>query len=210
MNYIYDIFLNFNTELYDFFDWNSNDNMIHIKKIPIYRVSTKVLNDMRLRQIKIEKNRLEEIENKTELFSRLKNTSLKYAALFTDTEDVLALTFDRQGNSVQRSKLLIDEDIEVLECSSRYKLVNIRYTSKKALHINDLETRRQRNVDQIIFKELSKLYKSKNYETLEYLYYELFNQKERNINIVYSKLKKCIKKYNKQMTTFLYLISQNN
>ncbi len=210
MNYIYDIFLNFNTELYDFFDWNSNDNMIHIKKIPIYRVSTKVLNDMRLRQIKIEKNRLEEIENKTELFSRLKNTSLKYAALFTDTEDVLALTFDRQGNSVQRSKLLIDEDIEVLECSSRYKLVNIRYTSKKALHINDLETRRQRNVDQIIFKELSKLYKSKNYETLEYLYYELFNQKERNINIVYSKLKKCIKKYNKQMTTFLDLISQNN
>jgi hypothetical protein len=210
MNYIYDIFLNFNTELYDFFDWNSNDNMIHIKKIPIYRVSTKVLNDMRLRQIKIEKNRLEEIENKTELFSRLKNTSLKYAALFTDTEDVLALTFDRQGNSVQRSKLLIDEDIEVLECSSRYKLVNIRYTSKKALHINDLETRRQRNVDQTIFKELSKLYKSKNYETLEYLYYELFNQKERNINIVYSKLKKCIKKYNKQMTTFLDLISQNN
>lgn len=210
MNYIYDIFLNFNTELYDFFDWNSNDNMIHIKKIPIYRVSTKVLNDMRLRQIKIEKNRLEEIENKTELFSRLKNTSLKYAALFTDTEDVLALTFDRQGNSVQRSKLLIDEDIEVLECSSRYKLVNIRYTSKKALHINDLETRRQRNVDQTIFKELSKLYKSKNYETLEYLYYELFNQKERNINIIYSKLKKCIKKYNKQMTTFLDLISQNN
>jgi hypothetical protein len=210
MNYIYDIFLNFNTELYDFFDWNSNDNMIHIKKIPIYRVSTKVLNDMRLRQIKIEKNRLEEIDNKTELFSRLKNTSLKYAALFTDTEDVLALTFDRQGNSVQRSKLLIDEDIEVLECSSRYKLVNIRYTSKKALHINDLETRRQRNVDQTIFKELSKLYKSKNYETLEYLYYELFNQKERNINIVYSKLKKCIKKYNKQMTTFLDLISQNN
>jgi hypothetical protein len=210
MNYIYDIFLNFNTELYDFFDWNSNDNMIHIKKIPIYRVSTKVLNDMRLRQIKIEKNRLEEIENKTELFSRLKNTSLKYAALFTDTEDVLALTLDRQGNSVQTSKLLIDEDIEVLECSSRYKLVNIRYTSKKALHINDLETRRQRNVDQTIFKELSKLYKSKNYETLEYLYYELFNQKERNINIIYSKLKKCIKKYNKQMTTFLDLISQNN
>jgi hypothetical protein len=210
MNYIYDIFLNFNTELYDFFDWNSNDNMIHIKKIPIYRVSTKVLNDMRLRQIKIEKNRLEEIENKTELFSRLKNTSLKYAALFTDTEDVLALTFDRQGNSVQRSKLLIDEDIEVLECSSRYKLVNIRFTSKKALHINGLETRRQRNVDQTIFKELSKLYKSKNYETLEYLYYELFNQKERNINIIYSKLKKCIKKYNKQMTTFLDLISQNN
>lgn len=210
MNYIYDIFLNFNTELYDFFDWNSNDNMIHIKKIPIYRVSTKALNDMRIRQIKIEKNRLDEIENKTELFSRLKNTSLKYTALFTDTEDVLALTFDSQGNSVQRSKLLIDEDIEVIECSSRYKLINIKYTSKKTLHINDLETRRQRNVDQTIFKELSKLYKSKNYETLEYLYYELFNQKERNINIVYSKLKKCIKKYNKQMTIFLDLISQNN
>ena len=33
MNYIYDIYLNLNKNLYDFYEWNKSDNIIHIKKI---------------------------------------------------------------------------------------------------------------------------------------------------------------------------------
>ena len=39
MNYIYDILLNFQNEYYDFFEWNTNDQITHIKKIPIIKVS---------------------------------------------------------------------------------------------------------------------------------------------------------------------------
>ena len=39
MNYIYDIYLNLNETLYDFFDWNKNDKLTHIKKIPVFKVS---------------------------------------------------------------------------------------------------------------------------------------------------------------------------
>ena len=39
MNYIYDIYLNFNNQLYDFFDWNKSDKLIHIKSIPIIKIS---------------------------------------------------------------------------------------------------------------------------------------------------------------------------
>ena len=35
MNYIYDILINFNENLYDFYDWNLNDQIDHIRKIPV-------------------------------------------------------------------------------------------------------------------------------------------------------------------------------
>ena len=34
MTYIYDVTLNFNEILYDFFEWNNTDNLIHVRKIP--------------------------------------------------------------------------------------------------------------------------------------------------------------------------------
>ena len=52
MNYIYDIYLNFNNIPYDFFEWNKNDNLIHLKKIPIYKVKTEVFNLMYSNNIK--------------------------------------------------------------------------------------------------------------------------------------------------------------
>ena len=36
MNYIYDIVLNFNKEYYNFFEWNKRDNIVNVKKIPLY------------------------------------------------------------------------------------------------------------------------------------------------------------------------------
>ena len=39
MNYIYDVISNFQLNYYDFFDWNKNDKLIHIKMIPIFKVT---------------------------------------------------------------------------------------------------------------------------------------------------------------------------
>ena len=33
MNYIYDIVLNFNSNNYEFYEWNKNDNIINIRTI---------------------------------------------------------------------------------------------------------------------------------------------------------------------------------
>jgi hypothetical protein len=43
MNYIYDIYLNFNNQLYDFFDWNKSDKLTHIKMIPIFKVNEETI-----------------------------------------------------------------------------------------------------------------------------------------------------------------------
>ena len=49
MNYIYDIYLNFNKTYYDFYEWNNNDKVMHIKKIPLFKVSTSNLKKMILK-----------------------------------------------------------------------------------------------------------------------------------------------------------------
>ena len=38
MEYIYDIVLNFNDCYYEFYEWNSKDKIINVKKIPVYRI----------------------------------------------------------------------------------------------------------------------------------------------------------------------------
>ena len=48
MIYTYDILLNWtkNLHLIEFFEWNLEDDLEHIKKIPIFRVSDKVIKDL--------------------------------------------------------------------------------------------------------------------------------------------------------------------
>ena len=66
MAYIYDILLNFNEDFFEFYDWNKNDKIIHIKKIPIYQVDNKTLKDILHNKIKINGDFLTLIKDKTE------------------------------------------------------------------------------------------------------------------------------------------------
>ena len=52
MNYIYDILLNYNKKLYEFYDWNLSDSIVHIRKIPIFKISTNQLIDLVNNKIK--------------------------------------------------------------------------------------------------------------------------------------------------------------
>ena len=53
MTYIYDITLNFNETLYDFFEWNSSDSLKHIRKIPIFKVSNDTFLNMLMYEAQI-------------------------------------------------------------------------------------------------------------------------------------------------------------
>ena len=43
MNYIYDITLNFNNELNNFYEWDEQDNIEFYLKIPIFRVEDDII-----------------------------------------------------------------------------------------------------------------------------------------------------------------------
>lgn len=40
MNYMYDVLLNFNDFPYDIFEWNKDDKINHIRKIPLFKLKT--------------------------------------------------------------------------------------------------------------------------------------------------------------------------
>ena len=46
MNFIYDILLNFNNEYYEFYDWNNDDKLTHIRKMPIFKISDDALKNI--------------------------------------------------------------------------------------------------------------------------------------------------------------------
>lgn len=211
MNFIYDILVNFNSELYDFYEWNTSDNVTHIRKIPLFRISTNALEQIKNNSIKLDLEFLKKIENKTERFTTRDVEKISYAALFSDLNEVYALKFDKKGNSTGISKLLIDESEDVLEVACRCSEVNINFEVLKEKSNHNFKTRMQREMYNYLNKSLNRLEKANDYEKLSYLYFECFNEKEDMIDVIIRKLKQNMdnEKTLKTMYDFFKLISIN-
>jgi hypothetical protein len=72
MNYLYDILLNFNSKLFESFEWNVNDQITHIRKIPIFKVKSNILMDLLNNKVKLSTSFLSRIYKKTDYFIRNK------------------------------------------------------------------------------------------------------------------------------------------
>lgn len=209
MNYIYDILLNFNKELYDFYEWNKNDFIIHIKKIPLIRISSMKLKDIINHNIIFSDNFLEKIQNKTEEYCNRKIKNLDKVFLLTDGLDVIGINI---SDGISYSKLLIDEEIEVLEIATKIKESVIEYKKVSKKNIKEFKTRKEIEEEKYVISELNNIIKKNDSNQLRYLYYECFNKrcfddeivkKELLNNVInneilnkinnYFRLKKCIK-----------------
>lgn len=204
MNYIYDILLNFNRQLYDFFEWNLNDNIIHVRKIPIYRIDSKALLDFRNHQIQLSHEFLDRIKNKTEIFTNKDVAIIEYATLVTDGSSVMAIKCNHEGCSCEKSFLLIDEDVEVLEVSNRLKENSISYEIIGNETYLPFQTRKVQKMIQFIRNELKKCKCKQAYEKLEYLYFECFGKCEDSIDKIISELYKQMNDENFFMIQKLY------
>jgi len=151
MNYIYDLYLNFNEILYDFFDWNKNDTLTHIKAIPIFKIKEKDLCNLINNNIIINQEFFKNIYHKTCIWS--KNKNFKNCALFCNNDNIIAIEFDNNGKSIKKSSLYISEELETLEETHKLKEHQIGYTiinkTKKVL-----KTRKQINDENFIKTEL--------------------------------------------------------
>lgn len=184
MNYIYDILLNFKEELYDFFDWNGCDNIMHIRKIPLFKIDSEDLFNIKNNIIELDTTFLEKIKNKTEVFSSKNIRNLEYACLFSDGYYTLGLQI--QDKKIKKSSLLIDEELEVLDTTLRMEKLELNYKIIKSVDINNFKTRRELEVEKYVKKEIKKI--SKEEEKLKYIYYECFNEKEENKDKILLKL----------------------
>ena len=199
MTYIYDVLLNFTEKrLIEFYEWSDNDTIINIKKIPIFRISPQQMYDLLNYNIKIENQLLEEIKNNTSYYK--KDKYFEYAALFTDINKVVGITFDKEGYIHFRSGLLLDEEEYIIIDCNNIEERKLKYQKEEKL-TRSFYTREETKKINYIINELDKIYKEENKEKLNYLYNEIFPKQRLSFKNKYLKIKTEVecnfsKKYN--------------
>ena len=103
MNYTYNITVNFNETLINFYEWDRKDNITRLKKTFVYQVDMKTYRDILNKNIMVCKTFLDT------LFPS------NYTCIFTTEVDAVCVKFDMDGSIKQLSKLLLDEERDILE-----------------------------------------------------------------------------------------------
>lgn len=208
MNYVYDILVNFNENLYDFYDWNLNDPVIHIRRIPIYKVTSKQFYEIKNYQVKFDSKFLETIKNRTEFFSGRNIKIMKYAFLLTDGLDIMGIFI---GDSIKYTSLQMDEELDILE-DFQFKESHLDYQITSTKNAMILKTRYQ--IEQInkMRQKLNDLIKENNISKIQYIYYECFNEKEKQISLILERFYHSLENYQflEKLTTFFEQHKQLN
>ena len=186
MNYIYDIYINLNDTLYDFFDWNKSDKITHIKKLPVLKINEEQFKKITYNKINIKEELLLKIYNKTEIWGV--NDKINYCILFTDGYNIIVIEFNNKGNSIKKSYLYIDEELEILEIVNKIseEKIEFKIISKDK---NLFKTRKQIKEEKFIYRELKNINENK----WNYIYFECFGKQEKNKKVIL----KDINKFNK-------------
>lgn len=187
MTYIYDLILNFNDHLYEFYEWDKNDTYYHIKKIYLLKVSSVMYNDILDNKVEFDDEVFINVFNKCEYYDKKNLKTFPYAFLITDSYRVMALMLDSELKVIKYSSLLLDEEEEAIEISSRLPLLKIKYNILEPNNNCDL-TRNESKILNYIESELKDIYVKKDFNKLKYLYYEYFEKEQNDIDYIYNEL----------------------
>lgn len=197
MNFIYDIVLNFNKDYYDFFEWNKKDNIVNIKKIPLFIVNNDIFNSMKYDSVSVNTNFIDKIRDKTYTYNRQK---IGNTCLLSDGKQVIGLLFNDKGDLIKRSSLLLDEEEEVLDEIYSNEVTDIDIIRTKKCRRNDNVNRVQKEKREFLIRYINK---EKNIVNLKYLYYDYFEKDEEDSNIIREGLINEIKNnWNKKIDNF--------
>ena len=190
MNYIYDITINLNKHsLYEFYEWREEDVPEFILKIPLYRVDKETFLDLKNNSVIVTKEFLLKIFDKTEVYTPNAINLIRYGALFSCDESVIAIEFDSDGNSYMKSNLSIEEEIEVIECARLLKYTILDYKVKsKNTYKEKFITRKELENKDFALNKINMIYKNSEEMKLKYIFFEIYNEKLDDCEKIYSKL----------------------
>ena len=189
MNYVYDIVLNLSDKLYNFYEWNSDDNVELYVKIPIIKVEEETIKDFIGCDIVVNSDFLNRIYKKSEVFLPNKVKHNDYDILMVSNNLCIAVEFDDKGKLIKRSFLCIDEEDEILEYSKTIKYTIIDYKKNGRIKDNsNFYTRNENDNRNRILNYLKKLYNSNKIEEINYIFLEAYNDKNIPIEKEYIKL----------------------
>lgn len=200
MNYIYDIVLNFQDKYYQFFEWNKNDKIKNISKIPIYRVTDQDILSLKYNQVKLDQNfinNLKEDNKKKKLLM----------CLVSNTTVSIGILLSQDGTLLKRSSLIFDEEDEVNDFSNTLPVTHINYV-KNIKVVPEEKLRIEIEKKDFI---VSYITMTEDIVTLKYLYYEYFEEECDQIDkIKKTLLKEFEKTWNKKQNSLYNIINLLN
>lgn len=188
MKNVYDILVNFKTVAFEFYEWDKEDEIRHVKVTTAYKVSDSCIFDFLNNSIKVRQEFLDKIKDKTQVFCGRGLKILRHTCIIYNNDLALALLFDDKGCVVGKSKLLFDEADEIVKDGQDEKETYIEYEILKKENINGNLTRRENKLIYILSKYLNRVYEKKEAEEIKYFYFECFNAHEENLKKAYQRL----------------------
>lgn len=186
LNYYYDIDLNFDMDtVWEFYEWEKEDLLTHVKKIPLFRVSHETLCDFLMYHIRLEEDFVKSLAQKTVLTQM--NEEVYATFLMSDTKNSLAVMVNDAGDVIAMSKTLVEDDNNINEFMYTLKETVLSYTLLEKRE-KRRENRQESRIKQLILVELQTLLEEQNVEKLKYFYYECFQKEESNLVQMYEEM----------------------
>ena len=212
MIYIYDILLNLRQmdEGLEFYEWKEGDLIEHIKKVPLFKVSKTLIEDLFTNKLQLDITILPKIRNKAICYFNGETKQIPYLVLLSDGRKCFAIELDNKGNTLYKSSLLLDEEEEVLEMTEELVEMPIGYKKTKIKNNKDQLTRFEKDNQKFLLRELEKIKDNK--EEINYLYEEYFDNNLTSIEDKFNTLKDNVyigsNNYIKELKSF-FLINKN-
>ena len=207
MNYVFDVCLNFNRELYEFYEWNDEDEILYFLKIPVFKIEDELIEDFIKNDIRVDNLFLRKIYNKSQIYFKKSNKINDYSCIITTSKKCIGLKFDNKGNVMGKSFLSLEEENEVVEFSKfiKYSIINYKVIRKNNNKEN-YYTRKEKEDIKIIKFYLNNLEINDKIEELKYLYYEIFNTRENDYKRIKEKLNNVLSINEKKREKFLEIM----
>lgn len=195
MQYYYDVLGNFSEYILKFYEWESNDDIVNIKKIPFIKISKE---DMR---VLLSYSVILEMDN------IVKNSKDKANYLLLSTGcDALMVELNQEGKIIYYSSLLIEDELEVNELAHSMNTIKLKFKVLDKIKILS-DYRQGEKAKNLIFHELKKIRDNDNKDECLYYYYEWFHVSTDDYDKAIKKMFLEIKKpFNKDMERIEKLI----
>ena len=172
MDYVYDILLNFQNKYYDFYEWKTDDKIINVKRIPIYKIDSKDYLNIKNNDVIINKECLPKCNK---MF------------LITNGVEIMGILINENGKVNKKSSLIFEESDDILEDKDLIKFIKIEYQIDKKYDLRYISRLMEEKIN-YIDKYLKNIDKEDDKYFLKYLYYEIFNIDIDDIDKIYNDL----------------------
>lgn len=200
MNYIYDIVLNFQDNYYQFFEWNRTDKIKNISKIAVYHVTDEDLQNLKYNKVIISNPFLNQLKEDNKKYKKI-------MCLISNSKHTIGILIGSDGTILKRSSLLFEEEEEANDFSQTLPITSIDYLE----NITNPPQNRLRIEIEKKDTLIEYLNKTNDLATLQYLYYEYYEEEcMEETQIKKALLKELEKDWNKKQNNLYKIIKLLN